>query len=47
MFYPIRASRHEQIELTLFTPALEMMHPLLSDRQTNAVPNTSVTHNGA
>ncbi len=46
MFYPIYASRHKKIELTLFVLALAVMHPMLSDRQTNVVPNTDVAHNG-
>jgi hypothetical protein len=47
MFYPIHASRHEQMKLSVFVPALEVMHPVLSDRQTDAVPNTHVTYNRA
>ncbi len=46
MFYPTHASRLEQMELTLFVSALEVMHLMLSDRQINAVPNTDFTHNG-
>lgn len=38
--------RPEQIELTVLISALDVMHPMLSDRQTNVVPNTDVAHNG-
>ena len=35
MVYPIHESRHEPTKLSLFVPALEVMHPMLLDRQTD------------